>query len=598
MTKRQLAHLFMLYSLDSFDDFLAPMIKDCILEIKKNVETIGFKVIDWRLERDSLTLTLFLFGDSKKKKNVEKVVDTTFNNKLGDQVRLRRLISSFLDIPTQLPIRTIELSFFSKLVLKYAKFLAFLAKQHIDINDFLLEPLTQPHEISLFIKRRERTLRNNSSRIKTFVQKWQKELETLNALAISMLYLIYNMQDFLPLDVLVEKLSHIFSISVSEIYSNLSKLVTKRFLLCEENSIKLTDLGKDFVADLLDLINLIEKKAIRRLPGLLEKVMKQPTSADKYIVYRSGHISRFSIGKIFESLILAGLEYEVASKVLDGVCEYISYEDIIAERELVTIIKSLINLVDPTGESTIKYNYFINTREYIHIRYRGYEIPLSHEFLSKIIMEHLGAIRDKRLSPALLNHIASKTLKAIRILFVSATRDVTREKPILVREELLNCIIENLLEETIPFYKMVKESSIDDASLIREKIKTAKEKFERILVSEDKKSRTILYDFITGAKLLMWSILFALNYWPHPSVISSATILMHVVRDERKKSKDVKMFKRFEEFARRASQTIVQSNLILLDSLTSAQIKSIIELAKFGSRLCDQFLEKIDSTLG
>ena len=593
MSASESHYIAVLYSLSSFDDSLTTIIERSIRSINEKLHQIGFKIINWKVEKDTLSLIIFLHTLNPALKDTAEIILSQELNKNLDHmgIKISRILVSNLEKPLSVLVDTAYLRFLLNILSKYIKHIMQFAQQ-----PSLFEQFSDTHLADQTFKEngKLRALIRNKPLFENFIKNWGEILRLLNENELKILFLLYKLRNVEEKDIMLEKIVQISQINANGLLQILKNLENKNLVSYLEDHIKLTEKSANFIRSLLQLIEEVEKSTIRKISGALYELFSKMEKPPRYLVHRNGRVDLFSFGKLMESLILSGIDYDTTSKVLDGVYEYASNLKLVSKKEMVYLIKALLRVIDPTGESAIKFEYFINTKNYLLISYGNIDRPISRELIKNMIKARLNNVRPKMISPALSNFLASRMLDSIRLLFMPSVIDTTREVPIKLNHSLLEMIIDAVLEETVPFVKSLKEiPKNSDASFIRKELESAKDLFSAI--SDDTNTHYYFNYFAKAAKKLLWTALFLFDYWPHPSVISSATILMHISKKKRRLSSAENLFlKRLEEFARRASQVIIRYHSKLVEESEDKADKSLLELAKFGKKLCDQLIEKID----
>lgn len=590
-----LGYFIIIYFFSIVDERIISHVSKVITNIKRELEFIGIKLIDWRIDKESSICVFNLYGDLNRVEEVEKLIDEKLRNSLANLVNYRKIaahrleqsIYSLTDVSQDLSEVNI--------LRKYFDFIAHLSKLR-SLEKIELESIKN-RNIEWCIKHRKKQIKDNIQLIYSVIDKWQKDgFFDLSEEAFSILYLLYKSNP-INRESIIEVGSFALKIHPEIVDIHLNGMKQKGFLEKMQGKLFLAKKTQNFLREFLPLVTKIEKSGIRAA-SLRNLILPhdEEGAQTKYIVHRNGNISNFSTNKLLESLILAGVDSDVANKAIYAIVEYTDQRDIIPESELTSLVKMILDVLDPTGESRLKYDFFINTRNKIMIKYKELILPFSYDTFRLIVKEKLLSKSSFKVTSSIIDMIVTHVLKIIRSTFSLAFKDITRNESIIIEEDYLNTVIEEILKNSIPFYKQVSEEKIN--RLIRDTLTKSISFFNKVLTCEEYLGVELLNDFFEGAKNLLWAVLIDLGYWPHPNMISSASLISQIIKKSDLKSDKKKLFKRIDEFSRRVAQLILKIRPLSFGMIDDKMLKQVREISKFGIRVSKQLLERINYSNG
>ncbi len=498
-----LGYFTLIYMFNLMDEKVISRLTELVESMKKELESIGIKLIDWRIERESLVFLLNFFGALDKKKTVEKLIDEGLKSYLSDLINYRKIVSQeskrFIFQPLDISRRKLEISIFRK----YLSFLHYLSKFESIKEEFPVE-LKNNNDIAWCMTYRKNIIKNHMHKITGLINKWREKFLELNEHEFSLLYLIFAWNDSVNKEVIIEACSFMLNLDPNLVNKYLDKMLQKGMLITDEDKFLISEETRDFLNDFMQTIMKIEISGIRSISIRRASafIREAETAQPRYIVHRNGNLSIFSLNKLVESLIFAGIDSNVANKAVHAVTEYIGQRNIIPESELISLVKIVLNVLDPTGESGLKYDFFVNTRDKIIIKYKDLTLPFSYDSFQFIIKEKLLSRSQIKIAQSLLNMIVAHVLKMIRSFFALAFKDITRKEPIIITEKNLDTVIDETIRLIAPMYERIIKGELNE--FIIDATERSISFFEKVLANEKHhKIELLLNDFLNGAKYLI-----------------------------------------------------------------------------------------------
>jgi len=588
---RTLGHFIIIYLFSVMDEKIISRLTKVITAIKKELEFIGIKLIDWRVERESSICLLNFYGEFDRIEEVEKLIDEKLKKELANVADYKKIVSHKLERPICSLIDVWQEISEINIFRKYFDFLTHLSKykqlEKIELVDI------KNRNVEWCMKYRNESIKSNIQLIHNLIKKWQKYgFFDLNEEAFRILCFIYRSGP-IRREIIMEIGSFILKLHPEKLDEYLNEMEREGFLESRQEKFYLAEKTWNFLKDFLSIIIKIEKSGIRAasLKNLIPLDDVERTQA-KYIVHRNGNISNFSANKLVESLILAGIDSNIANKAIYAVVEYLDQRDIIPESELTSLVKMVLDVLDPTGESGLKYDFFINTRNKIIIKYRDLTLPFSYDTFQFIIREKLSSKSSIKVTSSIINMIVAHVLKIVRSSFSLAFKDITKREPIVIEDNYLNTVIKEVLKTSIPLYEQALEGKINE--LITDILTKSISFFNKALTYKEYHEVELLNNFLEGARNLVWAAFVNLGYWPHPNIVSSASLISQIIKKSDLKDNEKKLFKRIEEFSRRVTQLIVKLRPMFFGIIDDKILKQVMELSKFGVRLSKQLLDRIN----
>lgn len=582
----------MLYSINRVNEIVLSYLTSYIPNLKEELRNIGYELIDWRVEKDTLSLVLLLYGRLDNTELVEKTIEMKLLEKLFSlNVKTEKIVMSYIGDKKTAIINFTPLAFFARLIMFYSYV---IMNQYLkSINEKELFSIFDHYDInrnifSSFINIRTNVFNQFKNEFDEIASKWSNVLNKLSPLDLSILYLIFALPKKISSEFILEKLSQLLKLDIKELFSRLSKLSELR-LIRNDKTILITSFGSELLTDFLELINSAETYLIRTCPAnILNKI--EAHIQVKNIVHRSGLLEKFSTLKLMESLFASKIDINILFKLIESIKIHLNGREFVGERELTFLLEKILDIMDPTHISSAQFHFFINAPDYIHVELRGHRSPLSRRILEQLIIDQLNIISKKKAPPALLTLLSSNIFHSLKTFLIVAFTDPTRTETIILNEDFMKPLIDKILTETVPFYSDLRASSIDDTKILSHYLQQSANLFDEVVKISNENAFKL---FLNASKYLIWFSLIYLGYWPHPSLVSSTTILINIIKQAKSGESDSKFFKRLEEFARRSSQILIKTHTYFSPKFNHKIRKELIELSKFGKRLCEQFLERI-----
>ena len=393
--------------------------------------------------------------------------------------------------------------------------------------------------------------------------------------------------------------------------------------LTSNNGLIASDIGTTTLKQFMSLVNMITEE--QKAHNVISKAFESIDERVKYVIKRSGTVEAFTFGKILESLIRGGIEYDTSLTTVDALSDLFGYNDVVGANEVVASIKRKLNEHDLTHERAERYNFYVNTHTYLSWNDNGRIVPFDHSRLEKVLISRWFSLPNYTFSGSVINGLASKIYDAIRsfhAVIIPYMSDNSEDLPIELPPDFVCQIIDYIVLKAIPVLEHIprksKTSSINESiyqltyeddliwktlkPIIIEglttglvALKRSHELFLGVLL------RTSVQSFRKGAYKILSNSLMLLNAYPGLGFSSCATLLQVQIRkllvnppDHIKQRLGIldhlNLLKSLDELARRSMQVsmIQERNL----NMKRIDIENVI---RFGINLSQKLLDILES---
>jgi len=399
-------------------------------------------------------------------------------------------------------------------------------------------------------------------------------------------------------------------------------LVAENYLHRSEGNLTVTEKGTAALTQFSTVVRAIVEE--QKGHNVVSKAFDSIDGRVKYVIKRSGTVEAFTFGRILESLIRGGVEYDVSISTVDALSDLFGLSDVVGADEIVSSIKRKLTEHDPTRERAERYSLYVNTHAYLSWRVDGRLIPFDRSVLERRLISRWFSLPNYSYSGSVVKTLSNKIYDAIRSFheaIIPYWSGSGKELPIELPTDLICRLIDYIVSRAIPvlarfpkepttaidesFYKLVREGDsswatikpivLDEIETGREDLKRAREFLDGELV------RSAAHIFKKGAYKFLSSMLLLLNAFPGLGFLSCASLLQEHARKLRKKPTDLiqkrldeteplKLLRSLEEFARRSMQVYM-----LLERTLEMKRTDLENVIRFGINLSEKLLERLGS---
>jgi len=387
-----------------------------------------------------------------------------------------------------------------------------------------------------------------------------------------------------------------------------------------DENLTLTKIGTEALKQFLTITKAISEE--QKGHNIISKAFDAIDDQVQYVIKRSGAVEAFTFGKILESLIRGGVEYDVSLSTVDALSDLFGLSDVIGADELVSSIKRKLIEHDPTREQAERYSFYVNTHAYLSWQIDGRLVPFDRSSLEKRLIIRWFSIPDFSYSGSVVNSLTSKIYDAIRSLhepILPYWSERGKDLPVELESGLISRLIDYIVSKAIPILAQIPHKSTSNINetiyqlppeedavwdtirpIVLNEIAAGLTDLKRAQEFLDGEIVRSAADFFKKGALRVLSILLLLlNTFPGLGFLSCASLLQEHARKLRinptslikKRFGEVelpRLLRSLEEFARRSMQVYMLRERSL--EMKRTDFENVI---RFGINLSERLLAQI-----
>ena len=485
------------YDIKCPPEVLPAEVKKVLDVISEDFRRMGIRDVKWYFEEDEQKLVFLIEGEQPEE------AFNLIESKLKESgIVFSETVSACVEGSASIYEEYKRLVPWLLMYLAYEKVVRVLLKEHslrkLNADHLILLNLAYPNGE---LNSRGRAVLEKEELFLSFINKYGEILKSIPEKSLSLITVLYERNEYCGED-FVSFLSNILELSSIEPLMR-KELISKDFTLMSS--------AKNLARAFKNLVEEVEQSRSKYLSkGILLKVFSEMDSMYKYIILKSGETAEFSHAKIFESIIEAGVDSNIALMALNKASEDL-VSDRISSLEVVELVKSSLNIFDPSGKASSLYEFYLTARNYIVVENEVFSRKLLRE-MAEVFFRDFEPIR------AVLDDVVEKVYDSIRsICSLAAPRVVFLKDYYSIRlsRKFVEGILKEALYTAMPLLKLL--NTAEEA-----KLKTCiRSRLGSILSDLSMKSDVFstLYELISILLLLFKTV-------PGPSLATNLLILM------------------------------------------------------------------------
>ncbi|MFQ6123258.1 MAG: hypothetical protein ACE5R6_01445 [Candidatus Heimdallarchaeota archaeon] len=630
-----------IYELDGFEGRVTYSIKQLMTELEVQARNQGIFIAGWDVMEDELRFVLMLRGKAEKCEEFIDYIETQLIKllKINFGLGIRKLVVSRVTDATPPPEVLTDLRLDVKKIFDFQRIFQTLGE---DVTVRVFQQVFQEKKqnankeiikrliiLGLFEEDPE-TGMIYPTPVGFGVQKFLPNIRGINETlqdvlkvdcSFSLLYLIESLERRTTEEKLLELAMLLFQLEPKSLEEALHFLEAEKFVCIQrDETLRVTEKGTEAFARFSTLMDAITEE--QKEHNVVSKAFNSIDSRVKYVVKRNGTVEEFTFGRILESLIRGGVEYDISFSTVDALSDLFGLSYVVGAYEIVTSIKRKLTEHDSTRERTEHYSFYVNTHAYLCWRVDDRVIPFDRPLLEKQLVKRWFTLPNFAYSSSVVKTLTSKIFDGIRGLheaiipnWVGGSTDLPIELP----TDFILGIIDYIVSRAIPvlahfphkrtaklgepIYQLTHDRELlwsNITSIIRDEIQTGLEDFKKAqkLLSEELVHYAAHY-FQKGTFKLLSNLLIFLNAFPGLGFLSCASLLQVQARKLRAdptsfilyRSREIdsqKLLRSLEEFARRSMQIYM-----LQERSLEAKRTDLVNIVRFGINLSEKLLKKL-----
>lgn len=441
--------------------------------------------------------------------------------------------------------------------------------------------------------------------------------------SFSLLYLLESLERRVSEEKLLELAMLLLQLEPESLEEALHFLIAEKYVGTQrDGTLRATEKGTEALAQFSTIVGAITE--VQKGHNVVSKAFDSIDGRVKYVVKRSGLVEAFTFGRILESLIRGGVEYDISLSTVDALSDLFGLSDVVGADEIVSSIKRKLTEHDSTRERTEHYSFYVNTHAYLCWRVEDRLIPFDRPLLEKQLISRWFTLPNFSYSSSVVKTLTSKIYDGIRGLheaiipnwagggtdlpielptdFVCGIIDYTVSRAIPV---LAHFPSKRTVELGEPIYQLTQDGELlwaNIKSIILDEIQTGLEDFKKAQeFLNGELVRYAAHNFQKGAFKLLSNLLLLINAFPGPGFLSCASLLQVQARKLRTKPTDfilnrsgetnsLKLLRSLEEFARRSMQIFM-----LQEGSLEAKRTDLENIVRFGINLSEKLLKRLEN---
>jgi len=487
------------------------------VEVRKVLDTIdedlrnmGITDVKWYFEEDERRLVFLIEGERP-----EEAFNLIESRLSESGIVFSEIVSACVETSASIYE---EYKRYIPLLLKY---LAYEKVARVLLKEYSLRKLSVEQLISLNLaypsgdlNSRGRAVLEKEELFLSFVNNYGETLKSIPEKSLSLIAVLYEKRKYCGED-FVSFLSNV--LELDSIEPLIQKELISKDLTLTPNAQKLAKAFKSLVEE----VEQARSKYMSK--GILLKVFSELDSMYKYIVLKSGEKTEFSHAKIFESIVEAGVDSNVALMALNK-----ASEDLVSEKvsslEVVELVKNSLNVFDPSGKASSLYEFYLTARNYIVVE---------NEVLSRKLLREMAEPFFKDFEPirAVLDDVIERVYDSIRnICSLAAPRVVFLKDyySIKLSRKFVEDILKEALYTAMPLLKFLNR--VEEAELKTYIASRLKSILSYLSMKSDVFST--LYELISILLLLFKTV-------PGPSLVTNLLILAQKAKTAKQSSREI-----------------------------------------------------------
>ncbi|MGD2248383.1 MAG: hypothetical protein PVF58_08240 [Candidatus Methanofastidiosia archaeon] len=234
------------------------------------------------------------------------------------------------------------------------------------------------------------------------------------------------------------------------VFSHIKGLIKKG--LITQNNLVLTSQGKTVIQKAVILAKEIDQISREfssdTFSGLLEKI---DSNIDR-VIKPDGRKDVFHMGSIMESLIFTDMGWEKVADALDMVAEEVEHVDFASSDELSSFLLEYLQEKHPLTNIPFRYDYFINSRNYIFIK-EDQIVSLSRKRIEKDIKKHIPAFL--KITASQRSKLSNMVYEGVRFLTIPLVKELYEKERIVIQPVFLSQIETFVVHQAVPVLKKI-----------------------------------------------------------------------------------------------------------------------------------------------
>jgi hypothetical protein len=235
------------------------------------------------------------------------------------------------------------------------------------------------------------------------------------------------------------------------VFSHIEGLMDKG-LIAQRQQLALTQKGKTVIQKAVTLakeIDYISREfSSDTFSGLLEKI---DSSIDR-VVKPDGRKDVFHMGSIMESLIFTDMGWEKVADALDMVAEELEHVDFASSDELSSFLLEYLQEKHPLTNIPFRYDYFINSRNYIFIK-EDQVVSLSRKRIETDIKKYIPAFL--KITASQRSKLSNMVYEGVRLLTIPLVKESYEKERIVIQPLFLSQIEKFVVHQAVPVLKKI-----------------------------------------------------------------------------------------------------------------------------------------------
>jgi len=241
------------------------------------------------------------------------------------------------------------------------------------------------------------------------------------------------------------------------------KALQKKGLIKKTDEYTLTEKGKELIQKALAVTRDVTTRFRELSPRRFSEFLAEIDSNVSHVIKPDGRKDEFHIGSVMESLVFTDMGWKAVADVLDRVAEEFESVDFASSDELTSFIKDYVEEEHPLTNIPFRYDYFINSRNYIFLKDKKV-ISLSRQYIEQDLNRFIPSFLEMTASQK--SQLSNMVYEGIRLLTIPLIKELYERERIVVEKGFFSQIEEFLVFQAVPVLKKLQNKSEKEVSRI------------------------------------------------------------------------------------------------------------------------------------